>query len=142
MATRVTYTIDGTDLSDLGVYVEEASGLFSVPKRKTPVSIDWPEHHGKIVDTAAPTYDEREITLKCIASGSSGGDVGVKAGQVAQLLTGAGLHTLSVTIGTVTASYEVYITEMSDPDRTWGGDKVVGRFTIKLSEPEPSSFLP
>lgn len=142
MAAAVIYKIGSTTFDSLGVKVESATGLLSVPKRKTPVSIDWPEYHGKVVDTAAPRYQEREIVLNCMASGTTGADIYAAVGSLASLLTGAGLKVLTVIYGTTTLTYNVYLEEIGNPAKSWGGGKVIGRFAVKLKEPEPSLFLP
>ena len=142
MASAVTYTIDSINLTTSGVYVESATGLFSIPKRKTPFSVSWAEHNGEVVDLEKPCYEKREITLNCWCSGKTGAEVISKAGAVLATVTTKGLHTLSVTIGTSSYSYQVYAAGDTDIVRSRSGNKIIGKFALKLVEPNPTLFLP
>ncbi len=44
---QLAYSIDGTDFKAWDIYVSESSGLLDRPKMKAPVSVDWPDYHGR-----------------------------------------------------------------------------------------------
>ncbi len=142
MATTITYKIDNTGLSDLGIKVSSATGLFSLPKLKEPMIVDWPDKNGVVVDLSAPRYQPREIVLNCFSSGATGAAAMAPAISLYNILTGSGLHTLSVTIGSSTYTYNVYCEEGIEPTKRWGGGKVIAEYAVKLIEPKPSHFVP
>lgn len=136
------YSIDGNSFDSLGINVSSATGLFSLPKLKAPQSVDWPDKNGVIVDLAKPRYQPRDITLNCWSSGANGAAATAGARSLYGILTGAGLHTLSVKISTSTFTYSVYCEDGIDVSKRWGGGKVIAEFAVKLKEPHPSLFVP
>lgn len=142
MAKVVSYSMDGSSFESLGINVSSAKGLFSLPKLKAPQSVDWPDKNGVFVDLTKPRYQPREITLHCWSSGSNGAEAVGGATALYSILTGQGLHTLSVTIGQASFSYSVYCEDGIDVTKRWGGGKVIAEFEVKLKEPKPSAFVP
>ena len=143
MAKVVSYSIDGSSLEDLGINVQSATGLFSLPKLKTPQTVDWPDKNGVIVDLEKPRYQPREITLNCWSSGANGAAAVAGLTSLFGLLNTKGLHTLTVKISNSSFSYKVYCKDGIDTGtKRWGGGKVIVEFSVKLEEPQPSNFVP
>lgn len=145
MATSVkpVYSLGGSNLAALGVYVQSATGLFSLPKLKTPQTVDWPDRNGVIVDLEKPRYQPREITLNCFSKGESTAAALSGLTSVINILKTKGLKTLSVTLGNTSYSYQVYCKDGVDIGRkTAGSGKVVIEFSVKLEEPHPVNFVP
>lgn len=140
---KPVYRLGNSSLESLGVYVQSATGLFSLPKLKTPQTVDWPDKNGIVVDLEKPRYQPREIVLNCFSKGetTSGALAGVTS--IIGLLNTAGLKTLTVTLGETDYSYEVYSKEgVEITKKSSGGGKVVIEFTVKLEEPHPFLFVP
>ena len=134
---KLNYTLDGTSLASLDVYVQSATGLFSLPKLKTPQTVDWPDRNGVIVDLKKPRYQPRTITLNCFTKGTAG------VLSVINLLNTAGLKTLTVAYGTSSYSFDVYCKDgVEITKKTTAGSTTVVEFTVKLEEPEPKLFVP
>lgn len=145
MATSLkpVYTLDGSSLESLGVYVSSATGLFSLPKLKEPQTVDWPDKNGVMVDIVNPRYKPRDITLNCFSKGATGAAAMAGVTAVIAKLNTAGLKTLTLTLGTSSYSYQVYCEDGVEISRkSWGSGKVVLEFTVKLKEPHPVNFVP
>ena len=142
-SVKPTYSLGGSSFASLGVYVTSATGLFSLPKLKTPNTVDWPDKNGVVVDLTTPRYQPREITLNCFSTGETGAQALGGVTAIMGLLNTAGLKTLTVTLGNSSYSYQVYCKDGVDISRkSWGGGKVVIEFTVKLEEPHPVNFVP
>lgn len=142
-SVKPVYTLGGSSLATLGVYVSSATGLFSLPKLKTPQTVDWPDKNGVVVDLATPRYQPREIVLNCYSKGATGAAALSGLTSVINILKGSGLKTLTVSLGATTYSYSVYAKDGVDLTRKyWGDGKVVIEFTVKLEEPHPVNFVP
>lgn len=142
-SVKPVYTLGGSSLASLGVYVSSATGLFSLPKLKAPQTVDWPDKNGVMVDLAEPRYQPRDITLNCFSKGDTSAAAMAGVTAVISRLNTAGLKTLTVALGTSSYSYQVYCEDGVDITRkSWGSDKVVIEFTVKLKEPHPVNFVP
>ena len=140
---KPVYTLASTALTSIGVYVTSATGLFSIPKMKTPQTVDWPDKNGVTVDLAAPRFQARAITLNCLSKGADTADALAGFTAVVNLLKTTGLKTLTVAIGNSSYSYSVYCKEgVEITAKRSGGGKVVIEYAIKLEEPHPVNFVP
>jgi len=68
---KITYWIDGVDISSYKVFVRESQGLFDVPKRKIAYKHDWLDENGEDVDLATVKTETREIKLDCFVVGDT-----------------------------------------------------------------------
>jgi hypothetical protein len=67
----VVYKLDGVDLRNYGVYVSASDGILSKPKPKTPLSLEWKDSHGEVIDQSKRYYESREIKLDCFIKAPS-----------------------------------------------------------------------
>lgn len=139
---KVTYYINGTDFATYGVKVSGSRGLLDGLKMKDITRITWPDHHGEVVDLAAPRYESRTIHLECwiAASGSTAFILAVQSFLAA--FQKSGLQRLMVDIDDSAAGrkplvYEVYMEDVVDINKKWNETKMIGTFSITLKEPEP-----
>ncbi len=140
---KPVYTLAGTELTSVGVWVQSAAGLFSLPKMKTRQTVDWPDKNGVIVDLEEPRYQPRSITLNCLSRGKTSGEAMAAVIGLMNRISTKGLKTLTVSLGGTAYSYEVYCKEGIEVSRkSAGGGKVVVEFTVKLEEPHPVNFIP
>lgn len=151
---QLAYKLDGINFKDYGVYVSASKGLLDGLKMKEPNKVEFDGYHGTAVDLSRPRFEERSITLECFMKVKGGKMAFVQAVKnfVEQFhakhvapasgmegsVCPAGLHRLTVDIHpTKPLLYEVYLPDGMEVDKTWNDSKMVGTFSLKLTEPEP-----
>lgn len=138
MAVQLTYSIDGTDFKNWDIYVSESLGLLDRPKMKTPISVDWPDYHGEIVDLENKVLQPREITLNCFMKANGKIDFVTKLNKFLDVFSKSGTQRLRLDIDpTKPLIYEVYNENGIAINKRWNDDLMVGTFTLKLKEPDP-----
>ena len=135
---QLAYSIDGTDFKAWDIYVSESNGLLDRPKMKTPVSVDWPDYHGEIVDLENKILQPREITLNCFMKANGKVDFVTKLNDFLDIFSRPNTQRLMVDIHpTKPLLYEVYNENGVAINKRWNDDLMVGTFTLKLKEPDP-----
>lgn len=139
---EVKYYIDGVNFSQYGVFVSSSDGLLSLPKMKTPLSAEWKDYHGTMVDLSKKYYQPREIKLNCFITATSNADLVSKVNTFVALFSKANLRQLLVQVEPAEPlAYMVYSEDNIDVKKTWSNGSVVGTFTLALIEPEPVKRL-
>lgn len=138
----VSYYINGVNFTTYGVKVSGSRGLIDVLKMKEPDRITWPDHHGEVVDLAAPRYESREITLECWIKASNSTAFITAVQSFAAAFQQAGLQRLMVDVNDDSPSrkplvYQVYLQDEISVSKRWSPASMIGSFTLKLREPEP-----
>lgn len=137
----IRYSIDGVDLSSLGIIVQKAKGLFVMPKMKDPLKTSWPTRHGVLVDLSQPVYDVREITLECAIKADSRISFLTSLNSIIYtLLYKPNLRQLRVDlVEDKPLLYFCYMQDGLDVELAtkWNEANHIGLFTLKLIEPEP-----
>lgn len=135
---ELTYTLDGVDLREFGVYISSSSGVLDRPKLKTPASLSWDDYHGESVDLEHKFYEVRDITLTCFLKAESKFDFTRKVVAFERLFDAAGTHRLVIDVHpTKPLIFEVYCADAIEITKEWSDDTMVGTFKLKLVEPEP-----
>ena len=136
---QLIYSINGKPFIDTwGIYVQESDGLLDRPAMKTPVSQDWPGHHGEVVDLNDKRVQARDITLKCWMPCVSKLDFAEKFNDFCKQFEGNGTARLMVDIHpTRPLVYEVYLREALNVSKKWNDRLFVATFTLKVREPDP-----
>ena len=136
--SQLNYYLDGINFKENGIRVEGSEGLIDGLKMKAPFSANWLDENGEVVDLSDPRYESREITLNCWIK--AGGYMDFTS-KITKLLTGLrqrGRHRLTVDINpTKPLVYEVYLPDGVPVKKTWNPNKMVGRFSLRMREPEP-----
>ena len=133
-----SYTINGVDFKDYGVYVSDSEGVVSRPKLKEPLSLSWDNYHGVVVDLNHKFYEQREITLSCFIKANSKSEFAMKTAKFEQLFDASGTQRLVIDIHpTKPLIYEVYCKDEIAISKKWNDNLMVGTFKLKLIEPEP-----
>lgn len=136
--TQLSYILDGSNLKKWDIYVSESEGLLDRPKMKAPLSVEWADYHGKIIDLERKRVDEREITLKCFMKATGKIDFATKLNEFLDVFSKDGTLRLMVEIHpTKPLVYEVYNEEGVAISKRWNDNLMVGTFTLKLKEPSP-----
>lgn len=135
---QLAYSIEGTDFKAWDIYVSESNGLLDRPKMKAPLSIDWPDYHGEIIDLQNKRFEAREISLSCFMKATGKVDFVTKLNDFLDVFSKDGTQRLMVDIHpTKPLVYEVYNESGVSIAKRWNDDLMVGTFTLKLKEPNP-----
>lgn len=145
MAGNITYTINGTDISTLGIRVSASTGVIGIPKFKAPQVTAWPDAHGEVADLRAKRCEPRDITLKCWCVASSPAVLIQRLNSLRNLLDVNTAQTDSVQTarlqidvpGVSPLLFEVYLTDGITPTKKWHNGKLAATFDLKLREQEP-----
>lgn len=137
--TDVSYYIDGVNFKDYGVFVESSDGLLSKPSSKSPISFDWPDHHGEAIDFAKIYFKARNISFKCFIVAESRAEFITKCNAFISLFDQSFTRRLHVEVDAAANPllYEVQLHSGFDIDKTWNDSIMVGTFKLSLTEPEP-----
>jgi hypothetical protein len=138
----VNYYINGTTFSSMGVYVIQSNGIVNALKMKEPTKVNWPDHHGEIVDLAAPRYEAREISLECLLKADTSTQFIAAMQTFLAAFQTPGLKELIIEVDDGVATYKpliyyVYLEDLPEVTKTWSDLNMFGIFTLKLREPEP-----
>jgi hypothetical protein len=135
---QLSYSIDGTDFKNWDIYVSGSNGLLDRPKLKKPLSVDWDDYHGEIIDLQNKRVEAREITLNCFMKANGKLDFVTKLNDFLEVFGKNGTQRLMVDIHpTKPLVYEVYNENGVAISKRWNDDIMVGTFTLKLKEPDP-----
>lgn len=135
---QLAYTIEGTDFKVWDIYVSESNGLLDRPKMKAPLSIDWPDYHGEVIDLQNKRFEAREITLNCFMKATGKIDFVTKLNDFLDVFSKDGTQRLTVYIHpTKPLVYEIYNESGLSITKRWNDDLMIGTFSLKLKEPNP-----
>lgn len=134
----VDFIINNINFKDLSLIVEEIDGILDMPQRKNPLTFDWEDYHGEIVDLTKPVLDVREIQLKCWMKALSQDELVSKWLQLRQILEAPGTQRLQINAGSKPLLYDVYHLDSLEAKNKW---RNVGpyfvRFDLLFREPQP-----
>ena len=133
-----TYSIDGVDIKEYGVFVSGSEGVMNRPKIKRTQSASWDDYHGEDVDLKHIYYEPREITLHCFLSAASRVDFMSKVSRFEHLFDKKGLRRLTIDVHpTKPLIYNVYCRDEIVVAKEWSDRQMVGTIKLKLIEPHP-----
>ena len=137
-SSDVSYSIDGNNLREYGVWVSASSGLVSRPAIKSPLTYSWGNSNGVDYFADGVRYKEREITLQCFIEAESYISLVNNAIAFFGLFAQNGTRRLRVGAGDKALVYEVFCKDEISISPEWSSQgRCVGTFTLKLIEPEP-----
>lgn len=135
---QLEYYINGVNFKDYDIRVSSSEGVLDLPKLKTPLSVDWPDYHGEIVDLDDKRVEARTIKLNCWMRAKGKIDFATKAFDFQRHFMANGTARLMISIHpTKPLVYEVYNADGIAHDKRWHDDKMIGTFTLTLREPDP-----
>nr|DAE05372.1 MAG TPA: distal tail protein [Siphoviridae sp. cttm829] len=133
-----SYTLDGIDFREFGVFVSDSDGVLNRPKLKQLASISWDNYHGEDVDLNHKYYEPREITLSCFIKAKTKNDFIMQMSRFEQQFDKRGLHRLMIDVHPIKPLiYEVYCKDEISVSKKWNDELMVGTFKLKLTEPQP-----
>ncbi len=133
------YEIDGNNLyTAYGINIERTRGLYDMLERKGTTEYEWDDKDGSqpFTDADDIRFKARDITLVCYMQASTKATFLQYKDNFENMLNSTGLHTFKHT--SLDDVHYVYFRDGAPviPPK-WNANKLVGRFTIKLREPEP-----
>ena len=135
---NITYTINGVDFKDYGVFVSDSDGIVNRPKLKPMASFSWDDYHGEVVDLNRKVLAPREITLSCFIKADSRNEFVAKLLDFEQVFNNTGTQRLVINaVENKPLIYEVYCKDEISVLKKWNDTLMVGTFKLKLIEPEP-----
>ncbi|OZI09580.1 hypothetical protein BWI93_03080 [Siphonobacter sp. BAB-5385] len=135
---EVTYSVNGRNFKDFGVWVSESDGVIDNLNMKEPFKVEWDEYHGEVIDLNRPRYDVREISLSCFIEGVGRDEFLDRVKNFLAEFTKPGTQRLMIQVhSSKPLVYEVYCRESVNLQKKWSDDLMVGTFVLKLREPEP-----
>ena len=135
---RLEYYINGVNFKDYGIRVSSSEGVLDLPKLKTPLSVDWPDYHGEIVDLDDKRVEARTIKLNCWMRAKGKIDFATKALDFQRHFMANGTARLMISIHpTKPLVYEVYNADGIAHEKRWHDEKMIGTFSLTLREPDP-----
>lgn len=133
-----SYTLDGVDLKDYGVYVSDSDGVLNRPKLKPMATVSWDNYHGEDVDLNHKFYEPREITFSCFIRAKTKNDFIMQMARFEQQFDKRGLHRLVIDVHPIKPLiYEVYCKDEISVSKKWNDELMVGTFKLKMIEPQP-----
>lgn len=125
--------------ADFGIYVSASSGVLDMPKLKETNSQNWREYHGTVVDLDAPRMEDREIILDCFVNAESQLSFIQKINAFYSEFLKSGFKRLRVEIDAMQKPliFDVYLKDGIKVTKQWTEGQQVGKFQIKLIEPNP-----
>jgi len=134
----VDFLINNVNLRDLGVVIERIDGILDMPGRKNPLTFDWDDYHGEVVDLTKPVLDVREIELGCWLKASTQDELVSKWLQVRSIFEAPGTQRLQINAGSKPLLYDVYHAQPLKAKNKWRNTGPYHlRFDLLLREPEP-----
>ena len=135
---QLEYYINGVNFKEYDIRVSSSEGVLDLPKLKTPLSVDWPDYHGEIVDLDDKRVEARTIKLNCWMRAKGKIDFATKALDFQRHFMANGTARLMISIHpTKPLVYEVYNADGIAHEKRWHDDKMIGTFTLTLREPDP-----
>lgn len=134
---ELTYSIDGRDFKEYGIYVSSSQGLIGGLKPKKCFTAEWPDENGSFPDLEASCFEGRSIVLNCFMKAESAGQfIGRMEGFCALFYTG-GEHTLRVLLGKKALEYRVKLADAINVEKKFREREMIASFSVKLYEFEP-----
>lgn len=132
----VEYSLNGVNFIANKIFVQESKGLLDKLKPKARKSYNWAEQHGTAVDTSAPKYEAREITLKGWVEGENWQEMKRNFDMLLAEFDKEGLARLIVDFGKELV-YDVYLIDGVELKKEFNQGRQIGFFTLKMIEPNP-----
>jgi len=135
------YLLDNKDMaSEYGVYVQKTKGALDFLKRKGETAHSWLDSHGEdaFTDEGDIFFEPRDILLFCYIKADTKANFLSNLNSFKAVLEGPGLHTLTLPL--LSTGLRVYFKDGGALDMLtgWDGSLLVGKFILKLREPDPT----
>ncbi|MDQ6481602.1 hypothetical protein [Dyadobacter sp. LHD-138] len=134
----VNFSVNNINFKDFGVTVDGMEGVLDMPDRKDPLTMDWEDYHGEVVDLLKPVWGVRLIELSCWIKGIGKDDFTAKWFEFKSHFEQPGTVRVQIDAGSKPLLFEVYHRErLRNVKGKWRDGTNYARFTLKLREPEP-----
>lgn len=135
---KLTYSIDGYNFKDYGVYVSSSQGLIGGLKPKKGLVAEWPDENGSCPDLEMSCFEGRNIVLNCFMKAVSAQRLIEQIEGFCALFYTGGKHSLRLSLESKVLEYEVKLADAINVEKKFREGEVVASFSVKLYEFEPS----
>ena len=134
------YLLDSVDIAaTYGVYVQKTKGSMDFLKRKGETAHNWPDEDGEeyFTDAGDIFFEPRDIILFCFIKATSKANFHSQLNAFKAVLKSSGTHTLKLPF--LSSNLNVYFVAGGALNMLtgWNGSMMVGKFILKLREPNP-----
>lgn len=138
----VKYSVNGKLFKDYNVLISSSDGIGDGLKRKSVNTYDWAEYHGMAPDLSNPKFEAREITLKGFVIGSHWDEMMENFNTILYEFQKSGTQRLLIEpFNMKPRPYEVFMEDSAPLQKELRSGKMVGTFTLKLTEPNPRKIV-
>ena len=135
------YLLDSNDMATTyGVFVQKTKGALDFLKRKGKTAHSWLDSNGEehFTDADDIYFEPRDIILYCYMKANSKANFLSQLNAFKIVLEGPGLHTLKLPF--LASNLNVYFKAGGALSMLtkWDSSTLVGKFILKLREPEPT----
>lgn len=136
---KIVYKYNNIDIKTYGVSVSKGKGFMGRPERKVPKKYEYPDENGYIPDLTNVKYKERVITLECFIVANSAIDLVSKFNAFSKAMMQSELVPFVITINTTQVfAGNVFVSNISDLNKTLKDGQNVGTFILSIIEPNPT----
>lgn len=136
---KIIYKYNQVDLKSYGVSVSRGRGFLGRPERKEPKKYEYPDENGYIPDLTNTKYKERIITLECFIVANSAIELVSQFNAFSKAMMQSEPVPFAVTINTTNVfSGNVFVSNISDLQKTFKDGENVGTFILSIVEPNPT----
>ena len=135
------YLLDSVDIAaTYGVFIQKTKGSMDFLKRKGKTSYSWPDEDGEeyFTDAGDIFFEPRDIILFCFIKATSKANFFSQLNAFKAVLKSSGTHTLKLPF--LSSNLNVYFVAGGALNMLtgWNGSMMVGKFILKLREPNPT----
>jgi len=135
------YLLDTLDMaSTYNIYVQKTTGALDFLKRKGKTAYSWLDEDGEesFTDAGDIYFEPRDIILYCYMKATSKANFLSQLNAFKAVLKSSGLHTLKLPF--LSSNLNVYFVAGGALDMLtkWDSSMLVGKFILKLREPNPT----
>lgn len=134
----VLYSVNLKPFKDFNVFVSKSKGIGDGLKRKKMQTYSWAEYSGSSVDLKNPKFEARDIELTCFVVGENWEEMQENFSAFMKEFEKPNTQRIHITpFGYKTIPFQVYNEESVILEKDFSKGKMVGVFTLKLTEPNP-----
>lgn len=132
------YFVNGVNFLNYFVYVSKSNGILDNLAMKEPLTVEWDDYHGEVIDLTAPRYEPRDIVLSCFIVGVGKDEFIDRVQAFINAFQRPNTQRLLIKAhSTKPIPYEVYMRESLAIDKKFNSGLNVGTFELRLREPSP-----
>ena len=135
---EVKYSVNGKYFKDFEVYISDSFGIADGLQRKKVNTYDWAEYNGISIDLSNPKFEARELKLNGFVLGDDWDKMVENFNTILFEFEKSGTQRLMIEPFSLKPRvYEVFIEGTTELVKRFKSGKMIGLFTLNLTEPNP-----